>query len=100
MLAAEAAGTSLWTGQTGTKVFGRPGCAALPVALDDDRPTMSIGCAGMRTYTEVADGGMLMVLPFTQAEKLATELPRITAANLAITRFHERRKQAIAGGGG
>src|SRR5436305_755301 len=95
MLVAEAAGTSTWTGQTGTKVFGRPGCAALPIALDEDRPTMSIGCAGMRTYTEVADGAMLMVLPFAQAEKLAAELPRIAAANQAITRFHEQRKQAI-----
>jgi len=100
MLAAEAAGTSVWTGQNGMKVFGRPGCAALPVALDENRPTMSIGCAGMRTYTEVADGAMLMVLPFAQAEKLAAELPRITAANQAITQFHEQRKQAIAGARG
>jgi uncharacterized protein (DUF169 family) len=97
MLAAEAVGTSLWTGEPGTKVFGRPGCAAIPIALDEARPTMSLGCAGMRTYTEIADGDMLMVLPFAQAEKLSVELPRVTGANRAITDFHEQRKAAIAG---
>src|SRR5581483_7097814 len=71
MLAAEAVGTSLWTDHPGTKLFGRPGCAAVPIALDEDRATMSLGCAGMRTYTEVASGEMLVVLPFAQAEKLA-----------------------------
>jgi uncharacterized protein (DUF169 family) len=99
MLLAEAAGTSLWANEAGIKTLGRPGCAALPTALDEGRATLSLGCAGMRVYTEVARAAMLVVLPLAQAEQLAQELPRVVAANTAITRFHEERKGTLAASG-
>lgn len=96
MLAAEAVGTSVWSGESGMKSLGRPACAALPVALDRGEATLSLGCAGMRVYTGVARGEMLCALPLAQAEKLAAELPRVTAANEAIVAFHEARRAAVA----
>jgi hypothetical protein len=41
---------------------------------------------------------MLVVLPFAQVEQLARELPRVVAANAAITRFHEERKSGMGAG--
>lgn len=48
MLCSEAAGRSAWTSAP-MAVSGRPGCAALPIALQGNLPGMSLGCAGMRT---------------------------------------------------
>src|SRR5258708_22777535 len=51
MLYSEAAGRAAWTA-TPMEVSGRPGCAAIPLAMRDNRPGLSLGCARMRTFTE------------------------------------------------
>jgi len=52
MIFSEAAGDASWAGEL-MAVSGRPGCAALPRALERGKPGLSLGCAGMRTFTSV-----------------------------------------------
>jgi uncharacterized protein (DUF169 family) len=95
MLYNEAAGGASWAA-TPSRVSGRPACATVPLAIQGQQPTLSFGCIGMRTFTEVADDRMLAVVP---GEKLASFLDalRSTAdANRAMLSFYESRKAEVA----
>lgn len=43
MIFNEATGTSNWTSPS-DKMLGRPACAALPAALNESQPKISLGC--------------------------------------------------------
>jgi uncharacterized protein (DUF169 family) len=92
MLLSEASGASHWTGCTSAAALGRPACAAIPTALARGAATASLGCIGMRTYTEIADDHLLAVVPAGAAPQLAVALTEIVAANGALANFHEARK--------
>ena len=63
MLLMECLGNVRWDREAGAGLlFGRPSCAALPMALEGARSVFSVGCAGMRTFTGVADNHLLAVL--------------------------------------
>ena len=92
MLMAEAGGTARWAGSRQGATLGRPACAAIPSALTRGSVAASLGCVGMRTYTEIADDHLLAVVPATAAPELAAELHNIVVANRALAEFHEARK--------
>ena len=92
MLMSEAGGACQWTGSTPAATLGRPACAAIPTAVARGALTASLGCIGMRTYTEVADDQMLAVVPAAAVSQLETALNGIVAANRAMAEFHEARK--------
>ena len=94
MLFNEAIGAADWTGSPMTAT-GRPACAALPLAKEGGRPTVSAGCMGMRTFTEVADDRLLAVVPGDQVTDLADALERTIAANEAMEAFYEGRKAVL-----
>jgi uncharacterized protein (DUF169 family) len=71
---------------------GRPACAALPLAIQEARAAMSFGCIGMRTYTDVARGMLLVALPLPAAQNLAANLPLIMEANARMEQFYQGRK--------
>lgn len=96
MLMAEAGGTAHWTNSTPAATLGRPACAAIPTALSRGATAASLGCVGMRTYTEIADDHMLAVVPASAAPQLATALSDIIVANRAMAEFHEARKLGAA----
>lgn len=91
MILNEALGAAAW-GSGGTAVFGRPACAALPVAMRDGKATISLGCAGMRTFTEIADDRMLITIPGTAVASLGESLASISGANDQMRSFHESRR--------
>ena len=62
MLLEEAVGMTRWTGETAS-VFGRPACAALPASAQTDEASISLGCIGMRTFTEIPDSHSLIAIP-------------------------------------
>jgi uncharacterized protein (DUF169 family) len=97
MLLSEASGASHWTGRTSAATLGRPACAAIPTALSRGGMTASLGCIGMRTYTEIADDHMLAVVPAGAAPRLAAALNAIVGANRAMAEFHIARKAGAAG---
>ena len=96
MLLSEASGASHWTGSTPAPTLGRPACAAIPAAVSRGAVTASLGCIGMRTYTEIADDHMLTVVPAGVVPQLAAALTDIVAANRAMAQFHEARKTGAA----
>jgi uncharacterized protein (DUF169 family) len=96
MLVSEASGACQWTGSTPAVTLGRPACAAIPTAVSRGAMTASLGCIGMRTYTEIADDRMLAVVPAGAVPKLAATLNDIVAANRAMAEFHEVRKAGAA----
>ncbi len=94
MLMSEASGACSWTGATPAATLGRPACAAIPTAVARGAMATSLGCVGMRTYTEVADDQMLAVIPAGAVPQLETALSDIAVANRALAEFHEGERRA------
>jgi uncharacterized protein (DUF169 family) len=91
MMTNEAIGAADWTAGLPT-VTGRPGCAALALATKNGKPTFSLGCAGMRTFTQVADDRILVAIPGGQIELFVSELVRLTAANNHMSGLYEQQR--------
>ena len=96
MLFNEAAGSATWADSMTPALYGRPTCAALPVALAEGRPTMSLGCIGMRTFTGVAADKMLAVVPAAEADRFASALGTTVDANAEMKQFYEGRRAQFA----
>jgi uncharacterized protein (DUF169 family) len=94
MLYSEAAGRAAWTSAP-MDVTGRPGCAALPRALNSNQPGMSLGCAGMRTFTEIGDDKNLAAIPGTALEGFVDALAGTVEANAGMRSFYAAHKAAI-----
>jgi len=96
MLYNEAAGSANWTTTDPPRANGRPACAALPNAMSSHTATISLGCMGMRTFTEVSDDRLLAAIPGTDLESFADALDRIAIANQKMQTYYEGRKAAVA----
>jgi len=90
MLYNEAAGSVRWAQEMTATVFGRPTCAALPAALRQSRPTMSLGCIGMRTFTGIPGQLMLAAVPGAEAERFVDALQTTLSANRDMESFYRR----------
>jgi uncharacterized protein (DUF169 family) len=94
MLLQEATGAAKWTDQPGIPTFGRPSCAAIPAALQRSSPAQSLGCMGMRVFTEVAQDRLLGVLPRQHLADLPEGLRRVADSNEKMAQ-HYRGQKAI-----
>lgn len=92
MLFNEAAGSARWAQAMPATLFGRPTCAALPAAIGDARPTMSLGCIGMRTFTGISDELMLAAVPGPGAVHLVDALQATLRANHNMEDYYLRRR--------
>jgi uncharacterized protein (DUF169 family) len=97
MLYSEAAGNCRWTENLPAAVFGRPTCAALSIAFTDGQSTFSLGCAGMRIFTQISDDRILAVLPGGKAQDFVKGLEAIATANASMRIFYEEHKGKFAG---
>lgn len=95
MLCNEATGNASWTGQP-IAVHGRPGCAAVALAQESRLPQMSLGCAGMRFFTGVAEERSLLVLPGGAVEGFVQALQKVKDANLVMLDYYRASKAAFA----
>lgn len=95
MLYNEAAGSASWA-SAGAGITGRPACTAIALAGKSGNPALSLGCAGMRTFTEIADDRLLSITPSAALENLADELERIAVVNQGMGEFYEERKAGVA----
>jgi uncharacterized protein (DUF169 family) len=96
MLFEEAVGAADWT-KVPMTARGRPTCAALPLAKQSGKASLSFGCMGMRVFTEVADDRLLAAVPGDQVADLTDALDRAVASNQAMRSYYEERKAAVAG---
>jgi uncharacterized protein (DUF169 family) len=97
MLFNESAGEVRWSGASRMHVYGRPACSALPVALSESRPTLSLGCLGMRTFTEISDDRLLAVVPAAELEEFVSSLGATCAANATMGGAYDAMKAEFAG---
>ena len=75
-------------------LLGRPTCMALPAALANGTVTSS-GCIGNRTYTDIGDEELYVVLRGTDLETIAQEIDTIYSANQTLTAYHQDRRQTL-----
>ncbi len=98
MLAAEAIGQVAWAEQGQLGLFGRPACAALAKSERIDRATVSLGCIGARTYTDLKQEEMILVVPFSQLRQATENLSAVVEANQKLAAYHGEQRRIIAGG--
>jgi uncharacterized protein (DUF169 family) len=96
MVVGEAAGTTRWLENGKASIFGRPACAAIPSALSADEPVLSLGCAGMRTFTEILPDRLLCVIPAARLEEFPSSLAATTAANRQMQAYYDQQKAQFA----
>ena len=72
-------------------MFGRPGCAALPVALALGVPSQSFGCVGMRTNTGVLESKLLMVIPRNILTTVSSSLPQMSEIHQQMETHYENK---------
>lgn len=77
-------------------VYGRPGCAAIPVALSQGNVSQSFGCTGMRINSGISDEFMLMAVPGDKIESLAESLSQVTEVHAKLTDHYEQKAAALS----
>lgn len=92
MLYSEATGNARWTSSSPATTSGRPACAALPLAWEQGRSTLSLGCMGMRTFTSIPEDKILAVLPGKKIREFLVALRVTLKANQAMQAFYQEQK--------
>ena len=95
MLLTEASGGVSLTGE-GMTAFGRPTCAAVPMALKSMNTSMSVGCVGFRVYTGIPDEELMIVVPRDQIKRLVDKLAATVSANSTLEEFHTQRRLELS----
>jgi uncharacterized protein (DUF169 family) len=91
----EAGGEARWDRDVSVPVTGRPACAALPAGINQNRPVLSFGCMGMRTFTEVAGDRMLATIPGALLAEFAVKLRAMRSTNDAMQSFYMERLNSL-----
>ena len=79
--------------------MGRPACAALPHAFNQELATMSLGCCGARAYLEaMSDDTALWALPWSRFGRYCEQIATFANANRTLAMFHERRREDVESG--
>jgi uncharacterized protein (DUF169 family) len=90
MIFAESQGDGRWDAAGASRLLGRPGCAAIPSAVETGS-ALSLGCTGMRTFTEIADSHLLGVIAAARLETVLVDLQRVSEANSTMHDVYEQR---------
>ena len=80
--------------------MGRPACAIVPQAVNNQRAALSLGCCGARAYLDaLTDDVALFALPGAKLEAYVARIAELAKANSILTQFHQLRRKQIAKGG-
>ena len=66
----EIVGNIMWRNNPQGAVFTRPACGVLPIAYENQKTALSLGCIGMRLYTEIPPHLFLVAMHPSQLPKL------------------------------
>ena len=66
----EIVGKIMWRNNPQGAVFTRPACGVLPIAYENQNTALSLGCIGMRLYTEIPPHLFLVAVHPSQLPKL------------------------------
>ena len=95
MVLSEASGAVSWQGPV-LSLLGRPTCGAIPHSLDLQTTVTSVGCIGARTYADLKEEELVMVLPVSKLEEVREKLSEIVMANKVLLDFHTEKKKRIS----
>jgi uncharacterized protein (DUF169 family) len=96
----EAGGGAVWRSDTPSTVFGRPACAAIPRSMYSEMPVLSLGCMGMRTFTEIAEDQLLAVIPGSKLAEFSKALTSAKETNdIMACHYSSRKKDLLASEG-
>ncbi len=90
-------GCCKWSGSMDSMALGRPACAVIPTTLNKSPFGMSLGCTGMRTFTEVSDDHILATLNCKEIDSFLTSLQTTLSANKEMKEFYLDHKKNITG---
>lgn len=98
MLLSEALGTAEWSvdRQGGLRVMGRPGCGAVANSCNTGGPSLSLGCSGMRLFTEIEPTQSLFVVPGAALGGLLERVRSTVGSNEQMLVEYRRKKAAMA----
>ncbi len=91
----EVLGCCKWSDSMQSMALGRPACAVIPTTLQKSPFGMSLGCTGMRTFTEVSDEHILATLNCEEIDSFMTNLATTVAANKEMKEFYLEHKKNI-----
>lgn len=96
MVWSEAAGRAEWGGATPAIFTGRPACAAIPAALAGGSSSLSLGCAGMRTFTGIGAEKMLAIVAGPHLGSATAAIAGMRGVNDTMQAFYEGRAAGLA----
>jgi uncharacterized protein (DUF169 family) len=79
--------------------MGRPACAVVPQVVNSGRAALSLGCCGARAYLDnLTDSVAIFGIPGARLEDYVRRIEALAKANGILSKFHELRRNEIAGG--
>ena len=91
MILSEASETACWTGPA-LSFLGRPTCGAIPQSMDRQLPVTSAACIGARTYADMKEGELVVVIPGSKLDLVQDRLENILTANKTLLDYHKGKK--------
>ena len=88
-----------WINAAQANNLGRPGCAVVPFSFRKNQSTLSNGCTGMRTFTEIPDTQSLYSIPGSILPELEKKLTTVLRANKKMESLYLEKKEAFLRGG-
>ncbi len=78
-----------------TNVCGRPGCATIPLTLDINSATLSLGCKRNRVNTGLPDDEMYITIPGDRWKDLSRAIIENHEANTKMESYFTERRRRI-----
>lgn len=90
----EVAGKVLWRGNSEGANFARPACSVLAIAMEGEKPALSLGCVGMWTYTQLPRELCLLAVPGSRLGDLEDALRGLADPEARIQGYVEKLRGA------
>jgi uncharacterized protein (DUF169 family) len=69
--------------------LGRPGCAVLPLTVNQSAASISLGCAGNRTFTAIPASEMYVCIPGKLWAEVVDQTAKVIASNRAMQAHYD-----------
>ena len=79
--------------------MGRPACAVVPQALNNNQTALSLGCCGARAYLDILTPGVAVyAIPGKKVEAFTERVTALASANTILSVFHTLRRRDVEAG--
>src|ERR1044071_236067 len=79
--------------------MGRPACAVVPQAWNNNQTALSLGCCGARAYLDILTPGVAVyAIPGKKLEAFTERVLALAKANAVLSAFHTLRRKDVEAG--